>query len=35
MQQKRAKLAKISYADYLTQICKLHPDALKFFQAHQ
>jgi len=30
--QKRAKLAKISYADYLTKICKVHPGALKFFQ---
>jgi spermidine dehydrogenase len=32
--QKRAKLAKLSYADYLTQICKVHPDALKFFQSY-
>jgi spermidine dehydrogenase len=32
--QKRAKLAKISYADFLTQICKVHPDALKFFQSY-
>ncbi len=32
--QKRAKLAKISYADYLTKICKVHPDALKFFQSY-
>ena len=30
--QKRAKLAKISYADYLTKFCKLTPDALPFFQ---
>ena len=33
-QQKRAKLAKISYADFLTTICKVHPDALKFFQSY-
>jgi len=32
--QKRAKLAKISYADYLTNICKVHPDVLKFFQSY-
>ncbi|MGC2198481.1 MAG: NAD(P)-binding protein [Terriglobales bacterium] len=32
--QKRAKLAKISYADFLTNICKVHPDALKFFQSY-
>jgi len=31
-EEKRARLAKISYADYLTKICKLHPDALPFFQ---
>ena len=31
-QQKLAKLAKTSYADFLTQICKLTPDALPFFQ---
>jgi spermidine dehydrogenase len=30
--QKRAKLAKISYADYLTKYCKITPDALPFFQ---
>jgi spermidine dehydrogenase len=30
--QKRAKLAKISYADYLTKFCKITPDALPFFQ---
>ena len=34
IEQKRAKLAKISYADYLTKICKVHPDALKFFQSY-
>jgi len=32
--QKRARLAKISYADFLTTICKVHPDALKFFQSY-
>ena len=31
-EQKRAKLAKISYAEYLTKFCKLSPDALPFFQ---
>jgi spermidine dehydrogenase len=31
-QQKLAKLARISYADYLTQYCKVSPDALPFFQ---
>lgn len=31
-EEKRARLAKISYADYLTKICKLHPEALPFFQ---
>jgi spermidine dehydrogenase len=31
-EQKRAKLAKISYADYLTKYCKLTPEALPFFQ---
>jgi spermidine dehydrogenase len=31
-QQKRAKLAKISYSDFLTKIVKLSPDALPFFQ---
>jgi len=29
---KIAKLTKTSYADFLTQICKVHPEALKFFQ---
>ena len=32
--QKRAKLAKISYADFLTKLCRVHPDALKFFQSY-
>jgi spermidine dehydrogenase len=31
-EQKIAKLKKISYAEYLTQDCKLSPDALPFFQ---
>jgi len=31
-QQKLTKLAKISYADYLTQYCKVSPEALPFFQ---
>ncbi|MGC1416333.1 MAG: NAD(P)-binding protein [Candidatus Acidiferrum sp.] len=31
-EEKLAKLAKISYADYLTKVCKVTPDALPFFQ---
>jgi len=31
-QQKLAKLARISYAEYLTQFCKVTPEALPFFQ---
>jgi spermidine dehydrogenase len=31
-QEKLARLAKISYADFLTQVCKLSPEALPFFQ---
>jgi spermidine dehydrogenase len=31
-QEKLAKLAKTSYADYLTQYCKVNPEALPFFQ---
>jgi spermidine dehydrogenase len=31
-QQKLAKLSKTSYADYLTQYCKVSSDALPFFQ---
>ena len=31
-QQKLAKLSKTSYADYLTQYCKVTPDALPLFQ---
>jgi spermidine dehydrogenase len=30
--EKRAQLAKLSYADYLTKFCKVHPEALPFFQ---
>jgi spermidine dehydrogenase len=30
--EKRAKLAKISYADYLTKTCNVTPEALPFFQ---
>jgi spermidine dehydrogenase len=30
--EKRAKLAKISYAEYLTKFCKMHSEALPFFQ---
>jgi spermidine dehydrogenase len=33
-QQKRARLAKISYADFLTKICKVTPAALPFFQPY-
>jgi spermidine dehydrogenase len=32
-EQKRARLAKISYSDFLTTVVKLHPDALPFFQS--
>jgi spermidine dehydrogenase len=31
-EEKLARLAKISYADYLTSFCKVHPEALPFFQ---
>jgi spermidine dehydrogenase len=31
-EQKLAKLATISYADYLTKFCKVTPEALPFFQ---
>jgi spermidine dehydrogenase len=31
-EEKLAKLAKTSYADYLTRTCKLAPEALPFFQ---
>jgi spermidine dehydrogenase len=33
-QEKYARLAKISYADYLTKVCKLDPGALPFFQTY-
>lgn len=33
-EEKIAKLAKTSYADFLTRICKVHPEALKFFQSY-
>ncbi len=33
-EQKRAQLAKVSYADFLTKIVKVHPEALKFFQSY-
>jgi len=33
-QEKYARLAKISYADYLTKVCKLSPEALPFFQTY-
>jgi spermidine dehydrogenase len=32
--EKIEKLSKISYADFLTKICKVHPEALKFFQSY-
>ena len=32
--EKVARLSKISYADYLTKVCKLNPEALPFFQAY-
>jgi spermidine dehydrogenase len=31
-EEKRAKLAKISYSDYLTKFCRVHAEALAFFQ---
>jgi spermidine dehydrogenase len=33
-EEKIARLSKISYGDFLTKICKLHPDALRFFQSY-
>ena len=33
LEQKRAKLAKISYAEYLTKYAKCTPDVLPFFQS--
>lgn len=32
--EKRAKLRKISYADFLTKMCKMDPEGLKFFQSY-
>jgi spermidine dehydrogenase len=32
--EKRAKLAKISYADFLTKICNVHQETLPFFQTY-
>ena len=32
-EQKIAKLKKISYADFLAKLCKVHPETLKFFQS--
>ncbi|MGA2644356.1 MAG: NAD(P)-binding protein [Candidatus Sulfotelmatobacter sp.] len=33
-EQKIAKLSKTSYSDFLTKICDVHPEALKFFQSY-
>ena len=33
-EQKRARLAKISYADFLTKMCKVTPEAVPFFQTY-
>jgi spermidine dehydrogenase len=33
-EEKRARLAKISYADFVTKICGAHPDVLPFFQTY-
>jgi spermidine dehydrogenase len=32
--EKRARLNKISYADFLTKLCKMTPEALPFFQKY-
>ena len=32
--EKRAQLRKMSYADFLTKLCQVHADALKFFQSY-
>jgi spermidine dehydrogenase len=34
IEQKRQKLAKISYADYLTKVCNASPEVLPFFQTY-
>ena len=33
-EEKHKRLAKISYADFLTKICKAHPDVLPYFQTY-
>jgi spermidine dehydrogenase len=33
-EEKVTRLAKISYADFLTKVCKLNPEALPFFQTY-
>ena len=33
-EQKRTKLAKISYAKFLCEVCSAHPDVLPFFQTY-
>ena len=33
-EEKRGRLRKISYADFLTKIVKVHPDVLPFFQSN-
>ena len=33
-EEKRARLARMSYADFLTKICGAHPDVLPFFQTY-
>ena len=33
-QEKKKQLAKMSYADFLTKVCKIHADALPFFQKY-
>jgi spermidine dehydrogenase len=32
--EKKRKLARMSYADFLTKVCKVHSDALPFFQKY-
>jgi spermidine dehydrogenase len=32
--EKRARLSKMSYADFLTKLCNVHPEALPFFQTY-
>jgi spermidine dehydrogenase len=34
VEEKRQRLKKISYADFLTNVCKAHPDVLPFFQKY-